>query len=497
MVLSNDFTDTEGITNENFRIVGPTPPPSAGITTFNVSVKYNRRDDEIINSKYMIDNMVQRNLCSDGYTLERGRTYVFDQSSPSNGLILKVGTDELELIEGEETQEIDTFWYDDVRIHPLRFSTKSDGIHNCDVDTVTDDPDEWPLSKDRLPNNAWVLREVEQGWSPFLQTYGRYPKREDADPNERGVVHEGIWEVDIEEPGTYTFEMQADNEGTITFDGIYLGKTDPIPTVEIESTVPIESRNSTHNINYVGLHPEGLLRVTDKYLEFDDNPLNGFDRNASLTITGGDASFSDDGRQITGTGPVKLKYEWSDNPRRSGKSLDSFTIEDIEWTQTNTSSGVDEKTVNLVDVVTITDVKTYSRAGEDLRNGPHRVSKFLEVEVIKTGRHDILATIQNATTHKNGVNIPDWSADNVNPAALGWVLRKGFAPPKGTSPSGEIIRTSNDPFKITTETVISNCGVEYTDGVTIIGEPGKPGAGVSFTVPQNAPSTLYLSLIHI
>tara|TARA_Y100001970_G_scaffold228962_1_gene283801 strand:- start:6146 stop:12469 length:6324 start_codon:yes stop_codon:yes gene_type:complete len=488
LILSNDFTDTGAITNANFRIVGPTPPPSAGITTFDVSVKYNRRDNEIINSKYMIDNMVQRNLCSDGYTLERGRTYVFDQSSPSNGLILKVGTDEFQL--RGETEEIDTFWYDDVRIHPLRFSTKSDGIHNCDVDTLIDDPEEWPLSKDRLPENEWVLTEVEQGWSPFLQTYGRYPKREDANPNERDVVHEGIWEVDIEEPGTYTFEMQADNEGTITFDGIYLGKTDPIPTVEIESTVPTESRNSTHNINYVGLHPEGLLRVTDKYLEFDDNPLNGFDRNASLTITGGDASFSEDGRQITGTGPVKLRYEWLDNPRRSGKSLDSFTIEDIEWTQTNTISGVDEKTVNLVDVVTITDVKTYSQE-IDLRNGPHRVSKFLEVEVIKTGRHDILATIQNTTTQKNGVNLPDWSADNVNPAALAWVLRKGFAPPKGSPPSGEIIRTSNDPFKITTETVISNCGEEYTDGVTKEGEAGKPNAKVIIDVQPDAPDTLY------
>ena len=499
LVLSNEFTATGGITNANFRIVGNTPPPSAGITTFDVSVKYNRRDDEIINSKFMIDNMVQRNLCSDGYTLERGRTYVFDQSSPSNGLILKVGTDELELRRGEDTEEIDTFWYDDVRIHPFRFSTKEDGIHNCDDPITTiDDPDEWPLSKDRLPDDAWVLTSLDQGWSPFLQTYGRYPPRSIADPNVRGAVYEGIWEVDIEEPGTYTFEMQADNEGTITFDGIYIGKTDPIPSLEIESIVTTESRNSTHDINYVGLHPDGLLRVTDKYLEFDDNPGNGFDRNASLTITGGDASFSDDGRQITGTGPVKLKYEWLDNPGKSGKSLDSFTIEDITWTQGNTISGVDEQTVNLVDVVTTTDVKTYGQ-GLDLRNGPHRISKFLEVEVIRTGKHDILATIQN-TWQTSGVDSkPDWAEDNTNPAALAWVLRKGFAPPKGTSPSGEIIRTSNDPFKTTTTIgEPTNCGVEYTVGVTKVGEAGKPNAYVEIKVADGteedkprAPDTLY------
>ena len=83
-------------------------------------------------------------------------------------------------------------------------------------------------------------------------------------------------------------------------------------------------------------------------------------------------------------------------------------------------------------MVTTTDVKTYGQ-GLDLRNGPHRVSKFLEVEVIRPGKHDILATIQNTTKHSiTGIDVPDWSVDDVNPAALAWVLRKGFAPPKGT-----------------------------------------------------------------
>ncbi len=492
LILSNEFT--EGGENIEFRIVGPTPPPRAGITTFHVTVKNNRENGEVIDSKFVVDNMVQRDLCSDGYTLERGRSYFFDQSGPSNGLILKVGTDELALIEGEDKYEIDTFWYDEVNIHPLRFSTKSDGTHNCDNPgfTTIDDPEEWPLSKDRLPANEWVLTEVEQGWSPFLQTYGRYPKREDANPDEIGVVHEGLWEVDIKEPGTYTFEMQADNEGTITFDGVYIGKTDPIPSIEVESTIPTESVNSTHPLTIEGLkRPDDLLRVTSQYLEFDDNSANGFDRNSSFTITGGDAAFSDDGRSITGTGLIKLKYEWRDDINIAGKSLESITIADVTWTQTDDLEGSVEQTVNLVDVVTTTEVKTYSQ-GIDLRYGPHRVSKFLEVEVYKTGKHDILATIQNTWRHKTGVSLPDWSEDNTNPAALGWVLRKGFAPPKGTPPSGEIVRTSNDPFKTTaTVTEPSGCGEEYTDGVIKFGEAGKPGAGISIAITDNTPSTLY------
>ena len=65
-------------------------------------------------------------------------------------------------------------------------------------------------------------------------------------------------------------------------------------------------------------------------------------------------------------------------------------------------------------------------------------------------------------------------------------------PPKGSEESGTIVASSNDPFRTTTETVITNCGEEYTDGVTIIGElPGKPKAAGSITVPLNAPDTLY------
>ena len=483
LVLSNEFTEDGN--DVQFRIVGNTPPGVVGVTTFNVSVKNTPLGEEAMESKFVVDNRVQRQLCSDGYSLERGKTYHFDQSSPSNGLVLKVGTDEVALIQGEDIYDIDTFWYDDVKIHPFRFSTKEDGIHNCDVSTTIDDPDEWPLAKDSLPADAWVLTDPV-GWSEFLKTYGRYPGTQPPAPG----VHEGNWEVDIEEPGTYTFEIQADNRGTITFDGIYIGATDPIPSIEIESTIPTESRNSNHTITIEGLkRPDDLLRVTDKYLEFDDNSQDGFDRNSSFTITGGDAAFSDDGRSITGTGPIKLKYEWLDNKKISGKALQSITIGDITWTQNDEISGVVEQTVVLEDVVTITDLVTYEQ-GIDLKNGPHRVSKFLEVEVIRTGKHVITASIENAASHKTGIALKS-DDDNRNPAALGWVMRKGFAPPKGTPVSGEIVRTSNDPFRTITETLITNCGVEYTDGVTKEGEPGKPNAKIIIDVQPDAPDTLY------
>jgi hypothetical protein len=482
LILSNDFE--EGGDNIQFRIVGNTPPSSAGITTFNVSVKNNLTGvgGTILEQKFVIDDRVQREMCSDGYTLERGKTYHFDQSSPSNGLVLKVGTDELELVRGEESYDIDTFWYDDVRIHPFRFSTKPDGIHNCDVSTSIDDPDEWPLAKDGLPADAWVLTDP-LGWSEFLKTYGRYPGKQPADPTQK--PEEGTWEVEVKEPGTYTFEIQADNRGTITFDGIYIGATDPIRSKEEQSIVQTESISDAHTITVSGLKvPGDLKRVSDTFIEFDDDSGDGFDRNAYFQITGGDGKFSDDGLSITGTGPVKIKYWWNDNPNISGTSLSTIQIEDITWTHDDTfKKGEVEQTVNLVDVVTMTDVIVYEQ-GIDLASGPHRNSKFLEVEVFKSGIYNILATIENSGSHSTGVELKT-DEENRNPAALGWVLRKG------AGEDGTIIATSNNPFKTTTETVISNCGEEYTDGVTKVGEAGKPNAYVGIEVAEDAPSTLY------
>ena len=73
LILSNDFI--EGGDNIQFRIVGDAPPPSAGITTFNVSVKNTPLiGEDAVESKFVIDDRLQREMCSDGYTLERGKT---------------------------------------------------------------------------------------------------------------------------------------------------------------------------------------------------------------------------------------------------------------------------------------------------------------------------------------------------------------------------------------------------------------------------------------
>ena len=100
-----------------------------------------------------------------------------------------------------------------------------------------------------------------------------------------------------------------------------------------------------------------MKRVSDSYIEFDDDSEDGFDRNAYFQIIGGDAKFSSDGLSITGTGLVTLKYWWSDNPNISGTALSSIQIEDITWVHNqNQRSGEIIQTVNLVDAISTTDV---------------------------------------------------------------------------------------------------------------------------------------------
>ena len=81
----------------------------------------------------------------------------------------------------------------------------------------------WLRAQDTLPANNWVLTT---GWSPFLKNYGVYPSP--ADPTYSIIgKHTATWKVNTYLPGTYTFEMQADNIGTISWDGVELASTPP------------------------------------------------------------------------------------------------------------------------------------------------------------------------------------------------------------------------------------------------------------------------------
>jgi len=87
---------------------------------------------------------------------------------------------------------------------------------------ITSNQMPWVRAADILPANNWVLTT---GWSPFLKNYGVYPSP--ADPTYSIIGnHSATWKVNTLFPGTYTLEMQADNIGTISWDGVELASTE-------------------------------------------------------------------------------------------------------------------------------------------------------------------------------------------------------------------------------------------------------------------------------
>ena len=133
-----------------------------------------------------------------------------------------------------------------------------------------DDQIPWVRSADVLNPINWVLIDP-QGWSQFLKTYGVYPATTDPQYGVYGTMT-ATWRVATFIPGIYTFEMQADNVGTIYMDGQRLGSTQPYAGHNRElkfnfTTASLEPQ--IHEIkveieNYV--HRDGIVRT------FENNP---------------------------------------------------------------------------------------------------------------------------------------------------------------------------------------------------------------------------------
>jgi hypothetical protein len=83
----------------------------------------------------------------------------------------------------------------------------------------------WVRTADILPSSSWVLT-AREGWSSFLKNYGVYPAVDDPQYKVIGTMV-ATWKVATFTPGQYTVEMQADNLGTIYWDGVKLGTTLP------------------------------------------------------------------------------------------------------------------------------------------------------------------------------------------------------------------------------------------------------------------------------
>ena len=95
-------------------------------------------------------------------------------------------------------------------------------------------------------------------------------------------------------------------------------------------------------------------------IEWDDNAANGFDVNASMTISsitqiGGSnigVTFSSDGTgiDVTGAGSANVGFDfvWNDSPSTSGRAVGSLTLLDETFTQTSSYSGQWNATLTVV-----------------------------------------------------------------------------------------------------------------------------------------------------
>jgi hypothetical protein len=173
------------------------------------------------------------------------------------------------------------------------------------------------------------------------------------------------------------------------------------------NTIRSESSTSTiggsYPLVYKGLKSGALRRKSNTRLEYDDSVGNiGFDRQTNEfagaftidNVTGGTAKFSNDGRNIEVQGDevkVTLTYNWDDNPRRSGRVLETIQIKDTVWRQLNwrarenrwvvESIGSHTYTVTLAGSTTTTATKTIGGAnnGAALRTKGQNVLQMEDI----------------------------------------------------------------------------------------------------------------------
>ena len=90
----------------------------------------------------------------------------------------------------------------------------------------------------------------------------------------------------------------------------------------------------------------GKINVTNNGKKIKLRDGDGTDTNASFTIVAGDATFSSDGKSISGKGECTIELNWDDNPNTAGVAVEQIKIEGVTWTQSG-KKGKDKKTVKI------------------------------------------------------------------------------------------------------------------------------------------------------
>ena len=114
----------------------------------------------------------------------------------------------------------------------------------------------------------------------------------------------------------------------------------------IEQAIPV-TQNNTYDVVYIDLHPRNKnLKVSGDRKTVRMLDGGGDDTNAKLIITSGDATFSDDGRKISGKGVIRARLEWNDDPNNKGIAVSGVVINGVRLSR-DTKSVSKEKSFRI------------------------------------------------------------------------------------------------------------------------------------------------------
>ena len=264
-----------------------------------------------------------------------------------------------------------------------------------------DDQIPWVRTADVLRPTNWVLTSYD-GWSQFLKTYGVYPSVEDVEKYKIIGTSSAVWRVATYLSGSYIFNVQADNVGTLEWRK-YTGGTGGYGT-GIESATVVFTGYSISPVNRVRLDvATGLYTFT--YLTSD--------RGTAF------ASWYIDGN---------TKYEIGSLVVESDRSQIYEII--VSNLVTNQSSG-DGDGGGGEDWTLLGSTQPYA--------GHNRMLQFqFSVGDVEPAIYEIRASIENKI-HRDGLHGARTYVFETNPAAIAWTLQ---------DPYGQIIKTSLDEYGI-------------------------------------------------
>ena len=254
----------------------------------------------------------------------------------------------------------------------------------------------------------WPVTHANQDgsktWSKFMNRFAvsPIPPLNTKGTAGGGIVYSNSWNVEVPYDGFYGMKGTVDNGGRILIDGkvimqggyftgakfassdrtlegfgsetpqtvkFPLTKGNHTVTVEVENraqtkqkrikktifntadwaieqAIPV-TQNNTYDVVYVDLHPRNKnLKVSGDRKTVRMLDGGGDDTNAKLIITSGDATFSDDGRKISGKGVVRARLEWNDNPNIKGIAVSGVVINGVRLSR-DTKSVSKEKSFRI------------------------------------------------------------------------------------------------------------------------------------------------------